>query len=141
MASHALESVLQPLEVQPSQRHLGTAITWTQIEKLPPLLQKRLESGLQAVRIPISVFPDGLKSGLQTLPSELPPGLGDRLSPVAGIFRWESCFPLRAGIFVSLRWQREARDPGLDGARPSTGERAGCGGPRADLRSRWLWLC
>ena len=37
-----------------------------------PSLHERLESGLQAVRNSIAISPDGLKSGLQTLPFELP---------------------------------------------------------------------
>jgi len=83
---HAKETVSQPLPGQPPQRHLITVLASAQIEKIrslghtpvyrhpnakidSPSLQKCLESDLEAVRNPIALAPDGLKSGLQTLSS------------------------------------------------------------------------
>gem|GEM_PF-4814633 len=48
-----------------------------------PSLQKSSESGLQAVRKPIPISPDGLKAGLQTLSSELLRGCETQLQIVA----------------------------------------------------------
>jgi len=93
--------------------------TATITQRSTPLAAKSLESGLQAVRKTIEISPDGLKSGLQTLPFDLPPGY-ETVSEAWPGLRVRALQIIRLGSAPSAL-SSNSENRGLDGARPSTG--------------------
>jgi len=133
MEGHGREavSISKPLQGRPSQRHQVDAITWAQIERSAC---SGSESGLQAVRNLIARSSDGLKSGLQTRSSELPPG-----SETASL-SWPKFSEFCGALWRERRLLRCAigsarpRNPGHEGPWPSKGGNAPGGNSRQDWR-------
>ena len=103
---HPLEAVSHQLQCRPLRGRLVTAIAWAQIEKIDsPSLQKRLESGLQAVRNPFVRSPGR--------PEGRTPNSNDRASSGGGTVskRLESGLQAVRNPFVRSPGRPEGRTP------------------------------